>query len=146
LQVTLEKIERNWGAEPYLQVEELLDMVKKQAEKSCITSIPHKIGDRVLLIKTEVITYFKANEKYVEFFTTQGEKYLTELSLKKLLERLPDNFVQVHRGTIVNTDHIKECRKYFKGKYVLIFDDLNSTRVETGRSFSATLKKIIYID
>lgn len=145
LQLTLDKIDQSSGDTSSLQVKQLLDLVK-QSGKNYLHSIPHKIGDRILLIKIDSITHFIANEKYVEFFTAKGEKYLTELSLKKLLERLPADFVQVQRSAIVNLAYVKEFRKFFRGKYILVLDDINSTRVETGRSFSEVIKGYITID
>ncbi len=143
LQLTLEKLGRNADKIPRLQVDTLLELVRQQSECKKLQSIPHKIGDRVLLIKTDKITHFSATEKYVEFFTTDGKKYLTELSLKKLTDRLPDNFMQVQRATIVNLDFIKEYRKYFRGKYILVLDDLNNTKLETGRSFTNSIRELI---
>jgi two-component system LytT family response regulator len=146
LQLTLEKLNRNGGKTPQFQVQELLDLVRNQTEVKKLQSVSHKIGDRVLLIKTDKITHFIATEKYVEFFTNDGKKYLTELSLKKLTDRLPDNFKQVHRGIIVNTGFVKECRKYFRGKYILVLDDTMGTKLETGRSFTDAIKELMAID
>jgi len=146
LQLTLEKLNRKAEQAPRLQVQELLDMVRQQTENKKLQSIPHKIGDRVLLIKTDKITYFSATDKYVEFFTSDGKKYLTELSLKKLTDRLPDNFKQVQRATIVNVNFVKEYRKYFRGKYILVLDDLNNTKLETGRSFTDEVKGFMVIE
>ncbi len=143
LQLTIDKIDQSSGDR--LHVKQLLELVK-QSEKSYLHSIPYKIGDRILLIKIDSITHFIANDKYVEFFTAKGEKYLTELSLKKLLERLPGDFVQVQRSTIVNIAYVKEFRKFFRGKYILVLDDIYNTRVETGRSFYEVIKGYISID
>lgn len=70
---------------------------------------------------------------------------MTELSLKKLEERLPDNFKRVHRSVIVNTDYILEFRKYFRGKYILIRDELGKNKIETGRSYSDEIWSFIQI-
>jgi two-component system LytT family response regulator len=146
LQLTLEKLDRKAGEIPRLQVQELLDLVRRQAEDKKLQSVPHKIGDRVLLIKTEKITHFAANGKYVEFYSSDGKKYLTELSLAKLKDKLPRNFVQVQRATIVNVDFIKEFRKYYRGKFILVLDDLNNTRLETGRSFTESIKEMMMVE
>jgi two-component system, LytTR family, response regulator len=146
LQLTLEKLERKTANDPGLQIAELLDLVKQQTENRKLQSVPHKIGDRVMLIKTERITHLSASEKYVEFFTDDGKKYLTELSLKKLQERLPDCFRQIQRGIIVNINFVKEYRKYFRGKYILVLDDTNNTKLETGRSFSESIKDYLSVE
>lgn len=146
LHLTLEKLNRSSSEKsPGLQIKELLNLVKQQSESKKIQSIPHKIGDRVILVKTVKITHLVANEKYVEFFTREGKKYLTEQSLKKILERLPDNFMQIHRSIIVNLNFVKEYRKYFRGKYILVLDDVNATKIETGRSFSDIIRENLSI-
>lgn len=143
LQLTVDKLKRARGTIGKPQLDALMELVNQQSETKKLHSIPHKIGDRVILIKPEKIAYFSANEKYVDFYTLDGSKYLTELSLKKLIERLPANFKRVHRGVIVNSDHIKEFRKYFRGKYILVLDDLNHTKLETGRSYAEEIKEFI---
>lgn len=143
LELTVDKLKQTGGAHPELQVKALLELVSKKTETKKLHSIPHKIGDRVILVKPEKICWFSASEKYVEFYTTDGKKYITELSLNKLEERLPDNFERVHRSIIVNTDHIKEFRKYFRGKYILILDDIQNTKIETGRSYSDRIRELL---
>jgi len=145
LDLTLEKLNRNSMDSSGLQIGELLKLVKPKSENKKLQSIPHKTGDRVILIKTENITHLLANEKYVEFYTSDGKKYLSDLSLKKLNERLPDNFKLVKRSLIVNIHFVKEYRKYFRGKYILVLDDIKSTKLETGRSFSDTIKELLSI-
>jgi two-component system LytT family response regulator len=54
--------------------------------------------------------------------------------------------VQVQRATIVNVDFIKEFRKYYRGKFILVLDDLNNTRLETGRSFTESIKEMMMVE
>ena len=143
LELTVNKLKRLKHVDSTSKLDALFELVQQQNHQKKLHSIPHKIGDRVILVKQENISYFMANEKYVEFFTKDGEKYLTELSLKKLEERLPDNFCRVQRSVIVNTEHIKEFRKYFRGKYILILDDAKHSKIETGRSFTDEIKSLI---
>lgn len=124
-------------------VNDLLGLLQQQTEIKKLHSIPHKIGDRVILVKHEKITYFLSSEKYVEFYTKEGKKYMTQLSLKKLEERLPGNFKRVHRSVIVNIEYIKEFRKYFRGKYILVLDDNTNTKIETGRFYVDEIRNLI---
>lgn len=146
LYLTLEKLDRNTLGTPGLQIGELIELVKQKTDDKKLQSIPHKIGDRILLIKTELICYFSATDKYVEFHTTDGKTYLTEMSLKRLTERLPASFVQVQRGIIVNLDLVKEYRKYFRGKYILVMDDVGGTKLETGRAYTSFIKELLSSD
>lgn len=143
LQLTVEKLQRAKGTIGKIQIDALMELINQQTETKKLHSIPHKIGDRVILVKPEKIAYFSAKEKYVDFFTLGGEKYMTELSLKKLEERLPGNFKRVQRGIIVNSDHIKEFRKYFRGKYILVLNDVNHTKIESGRSYTEEINEFI---
>jgi len=146
LKLTVDKLLRQGQNAQKPPIEALMELVQQHTETKKLHSIPHKIGDRVLLIKPDKIAYFSANEKYVDFYTTDGKKYMTELSLKKLEERLPGNFKRVHRSIIVNTDSILEFRKYFRGKYILVMDDLGRTKIETGRSYSDEIRSLVQID
>jgi two-component system LytT family response regulator len=143
LKLTLDKLERFETSSYKPQISALLELIQQQTETKQLHSIPHKIGDRVILVKPQNICYFSANEKYVDFYAIDGKKYMTELSLKKLEERLPNNFKRVQRGVIVNTEHIKEYRKYFRGKYILILNDITSTKIETGRSYNEEINDLI---
>lgn len=146
LQLTVEKLERKQEPGNNKQIEDLLELIQQKSKPKIIHSIPHKIGDRVILVKPEKITHFVANEKYVEFFTKDNKKYVTDISLKKLEETLPGNFTRVQRSTIVNVDYIKEFRKYFRGKYILILDDIKGTKVESGRSYAHKVQRLIQFD
>ncbi len=143
LEFTVQKLKLLKQKEFHPQVNALLGLIHQQTEIKQLHAVPYKIGDRVILIKPEKITYFSANEKYVEFFTKDGKKQITELSLKKLEERLPANFKRVHRSIIVNTDYIKEFRKYFRGKYILVLDDVSNTKIETGRFYNNEIRDLI---
>lgn len=145
LQLTIDKLSRRAMPFQTTHIKELLAMMTPRVDEKKLQSIPHKTGDRVLLIKTDTICYLKAQEKYVEFFTVDGKKYLTELSLKQLTERLPDAFRQVQRSLIVNVNFVKEYRKYFRGKYILVLDDLHATKLETGRSFTDEVEDILAV-
>lgn len=143
LKLTIEKLERSTGANYQPRFDELFDFVKQQKETKKLHSIPHKVGNRVILVKPEKITHFSANDKYVDFYTQNGKKYMTELSLKKLEEKLSSDFKRVQRSTLVNVNHIKEFRKYFRGKYILVLDDVYDTKIETGRSYTDQVKELV---
>lgn len=142
LKLSVEKLERKQEPGNNVKIEKLLNLIQQNTKAKTIHSIPHKIGDRVILVKPEKITHFVANEKYVEFFTKDGKKYVSDISLKKLEETLPENFTRVQRSTIVNVDYVKEFRKYFRGKYILILDDVKNTKVESGRSYANKIREL----
>jgi two-component system LytT family response regulator len=119
--------------------------MKLHTESKKLNSIPIRIGERVILIKPEKISYLTADEKYVDLCTLDGKRYTTNLSLKKLEERLPSNFKRIHRSVIINSDHIKEFRKYLRGTYIVELIDENKTKLETGRAYTDEIRILISI-
>lgn len=145
LVLTVEKLKRVNAKFQKNQIQELIELMKMQSEPKKLNSIPIKIGERVILIKPEKISYLTADEKYVDLYTLDGKKYSTNLSLKKLEDSLPNNFKRIQRGIIINTDHIKEFRKYFRGTYIVELIDENKTKLETGRSYADEIKELMSI-
>ena len=78
-----------------------------------------KNGDRIILLRFEEITYIEATDKYVTIHTIGGQKQLTDFTLNELTEKLADNFIRVHRSTIINEDFILEARRFFKGRFII---------------------------
>ena len=146
LALTVEKLKRVNAKFQKNQMEELIELMKQHTEPQKLHSIPITIGERVILIKPEKISYLSADEKYVDLFTLDGKKFTTNLSLKKLEERLPSNFKRIHRGIIVNSDHIKEFRKYSRGTYIVELVDENKTKLETGRAYADEIKDLMSIN
>lgn len=121
----------------------LLNTIEQSQSSKEIRSFPVKIGDKILLIRLEDLVYIEANEKYVFFHTSDGKEYLTDHTLAYLENKLPDHFMRVHRGTIVNTEKIKEFHKSFNGAYVLVMDDKPQSRLTSSRSYGDDIKTLI---
>ena len=96
----------------------------KERLESSVADTHSVIGDSVadtLFLKTEYrivkvnisdIRYVEAMSEYLKVYL-QGEAkpIVTLLSLKKMEERLPDNFMRIHRSYIVNLNMIQEVNK-----------------------------------
>ena len=139
LQQTVEKIEE---LKSKLSSENFLKTVREiahQKEKKQMTTITVKKNDKITFIKLEDISHFKATDKYVALFTDVNEE-LIEHSLTKLEEKLPANFLRVHRSIIVNTDCIKGIQKYFNNSYVITLKNAQKTTITSGRSYKEVLK------
>jgi len=74
------------------------------------------IGNQVRLIAVDEVCYFRASDKYTSVFTRDGEA-LIRTSLKELTEQLdPQIFWQIHRGTIVNVEHVAATTRDLSGR------------------------------
>ena len=126
-----------------LDIQKLEQIIHPKKKAITSFSLPIKLGDRILLIDYEDITHLKAEEKYIRVFTKNGKSYLSDRSLGKLVERLPDYFIRVHRSAIINQNFIKEVRKFFKGKLILVLNDRKETAITTGETYSSKVRKLL---
>ena len=81
--------------------------------------IQAQVGNLVHLVPVEEVLYFEAADKYVRVITA-GREHLIRTSLRELLPRLdPQQFWQVHRGTVVQARAITSARREESGKVTL---------------------------
>ena len=84
-----------------------------------VSPVPH--SDDVLFLKTDYrivkvnisdIRYVEAMSEYLKvWLDNQPKPIITLLSMKKMEERLPSNFMRIHRSYIINLDKIQEVNK-----------------------------------
>jgi DNA-binding LytR/AlgR family response regulator len=71
-----------------------------------------------LLDPTEIVA-FQAEGELVHIITTT-QRYLSDHSLKALEKKLPvHQFRRVHRGTMINTDHIRKISPLSSKRWLL---------------------------
>jgi two-component system, LytTR family, response regulator len=139
LEKTVAKIKSNAGSNTDLKsMQKLIDELKPKKELKTLTV---KIGDKILLIKLEDIYHIEAEEKYVFLRTTDGINHLTDFTISLLEEKLPENFVRVHRSSIINSDKIKEIRKSFNGSLVFVMNDKANNRITSSRGYGDELRE-----
>ena len=102
--------------------------VKKQYELLNMTPTPPlpadddapKAGDGVLFLKTEhrvvrvdidKIKYIEGMSEYLKIHLEDSRPLVVLLSMKKIEERLPANFMRIHRSYIINLKQIREVNK-----------------------------------
>ena len=77
------------------------------------------VGDSVRMLGLDEVLYFQSQDKYVRVVTADGEAII-RTPLKELLAGLdPDEFWQVHRGTVVRVSAIDRLRRDELGKSAL---------------------------
>jgi len=139
LEKTLKKLQQAQHQPiPSLSLEVLIKQMQFKKEVKTLTV---KIGDKILLIKLDSIIYIEAEEKYVFLHTADGKKHLTDFTINSLEEKLPDQFIRIHRSYIINTDQIKEIRKSFNGAFVFIMNNTENARLTSSRSNGEMLRE-----
>ncbi|MEO6684370.1 MAG: response regulator, partial [Dyadobacter sp.] len=109
LAVTVKRVLENKTGEENV-LEKIKSLIGENRPKDNITTIPVKSGNKITLIAVSDICFFEAKDKYVFIHTADGEK-LVDYPLGYLQERLPDQFLRVHRSFIINKLKIREIHK-----------------------------------
>jgi len=93
------------------------------AANGVTTPLPHRegLGGESFFLKTDYrivkvtiadIRYIEAMSEYLKVWIEgEAKPIVTLLSMKKMEERLPDNFMRIHRSYIVNLAKIQEVNK-----------------------------------
>lgn len=76
-------------------------------------------GQETRLIAVDEVIYFQSNDKYTSVFVADGE-HLIRTPLRQLREQLdPQQFWQIHRGTVVAARHVAGTRTDFRGRLLV---------------------------
>jgi len=111
--------------------------------------VERKFTSRILVKNKEIysflpvkdILWFEAFNDYVKIHTTE-KFHLKNISLNELEAKLnPDQFVRIHRSSMVNIAYIKELKPYFNGEYHIFLT--NGEKLKLSRSYKAKLRQII---
>lgn len=99
------------------------------------------VGAEVRLVSVDEICYFQATDKYTAVFTRDAE-LLIRTPIKELAAQLdPDQFWQVHRGTLVNTRQIAAARHDALGRVALKLRDRPET-VAVSRGYAHLFRQM----
>ena len=118
-------------------LENILDIVKEKnvLPPSVINSkrINIKSGNKTIFLDINSIKYISASGYYVEVFTIDNKKYLLRESLSSIINRLNSNeFIRIHRSTIINSNFINEVITSNYGETDVKTNDNKIFRVSKG--------------
>ena len=93
--------------------------------------------NRLMFIKVEDIDWIESSGNYVNVHVG-SETYLLRETLSALEEKLdPEQFVRLHRCTLVNVDRIRELSAWTRGEQIAILND--GTQLAIGRAYRSRL-------
>jgi len=110
------------------------------ADSDHLERLTVRIGQRQLILKSDEIFWFGAEDKLV-FAATETDRHYVNFTLDQLEQRLdPKRFARVHRSAIVNLDRAAALRPGFAGTYRLQLRDPARTEVPVSRARARTLR------
>jgi DNA-binding LytR/AlgR family response regulator len=91
----------------------------KAAPKPVLNKVRGRRGSDIYLLDPAEIIAFQAEGEIVHILT-QGHKYLAEATLKELeKETALTKFRRIHRGTLINADHIRKISPLSSRRWML---------------------------
>jgi two-component system LytT family response regulator len=98
-------------------------------------------GGRLLFLRAEDVDWFQAAANYVALHLS-GREHLMRDTIASLESKLdPDQFVRIHRSSIVNLDRVRELSPWVRGEQVLTLTD--GTSLPVGRAFRNRLRRLL---
>jgi two-component system LytT family response regulator len=105
-----------------------------------ITRLASRSGGKINVIDVRVVTHLFAQDK-VTFAATLERRYVIDQTIAELDEKLdPARFVRIHRGVILNLDHLLELHTGFAGRMIVRLKDPAKTELTVSRDRVRALK------
>jgi len=105
-----------------------------------VQRMPLKSRGRILLVDVNQIRWIESAGNYLRF-NLQEESHLVRDTLTSFETRLdPEQFVRIHRSTIVNRLHVKELIPSESGEYTVITD--NGKKLTLSRSYRDRFERL----
>jgi two-component system LytT family response regulator len=111
------------------------------ASRTWLSRVASRSGDRIEVVDLRRVTHFVAREK-LTFAVTPDRDLVIDQTIADLEERLnPVRFVRIHRGVIVNLDHVADLHTDFAGRMSVRLKDGARTSLTVSRERVRTLKE-----
>lgn len=118
----------------FLKGEEIPDKNgKDDQQESYISRLLIKSANRSIIVKAEDIRWIAAADYYARVHTAE-QAHLVRQSLNTLEQQLnPQQFIRIHRSTIINIDYLREMEPLYNGAYAVTMQDGTALRLSRNR-------------
>ena len=147
LAITVSRLKQRLGSKPS-DLTELLSKLSAKLEsgggaarRNYLQWIQASVGQQLRLIPTAEILFFTSDEKYTRVQTESFEALIRK-PIKELIDELdPEQFWQIHRGTIVNATAIAGVTRDFRGRQLVLIKG-NNEKLEVSRNYTHLFKQM----
>jgi DNA-binding LytR/AlgR family response regulator len=137
----VERLQQRSTAAPDALLARLQQLLAQQTKPEPLRWLRIQVGQQVRMVAVEEVCYFQSADKYTTVLTREAE-YLLRTPLKDLLAQLdPEQFWQVHRGTIVNVRQVVSAHHDLLGKVSLKLRD-RTEKVAVSRSYAHLFRQM----
>lgn len=113
------------------------------SEKKIKDYYPVKEGNKITLIRFDEIVDFSTSNNYLFLTDVNGKEYLVDSNLVDLEVKLPNEFIRVHKSTIINSKLISEVKKLANGRYDLVMKCEKQRIISCSKNYNEKIKSII---
>jgi len=132
----LKTFDKNRSSEDILNV---LKEITSRKEVKKMTSITVKKNDKLIFVKLDDVAFFEADNNYT-IINGRSENHLSTESISSLENKLPDNFLRIHRGIIINKDYVNNIQKYFNSRFIITLNNKKQSSLTSARSYNDAIK------
>ena len=147
LMITVARLKQRLGSKPsdlsalLSQLGAKLESAGGAAQRSYLQWIQASVGQQLRLIPSAEILFFTSDEKYTRVQTETFEALIRK-PIKELIDELdPEQFWQIHRGTIVNAKAIAGVTRDFRGRQLVLIKG-HSEKLEVSRNYTHLFKQM----
>jgi two-component system LytT family response regulator len=115
-------------------------MLGPKTDRAWLPRLASRVGDKVEVVDLRRVTHLFARDK-LTFAATPDRDYVVDLTIAELETRLnPARFVRIHRGVILNLDHLLDLHADFGGRMVARLNNAGTTELPVSRDRVRALK------
>ena len=99
-------------------------------------------GQGFVLVRTHDIRWVEAADNYVRLHLPDGRHEMLRASMASMEQKLdPARFLRIHRGVIVNVDHVRALEPAGDGEHFIVLSD--GTRLGSSRTYGARIRELL---
>jgi len=147
LAITVARVKQRLGSKPtdlgelLSKLSARLDSTAGGSQRSYLKWIQATMGQQLRLIPAAEILFFTSDEKYTRVQTESFEALIRK-PIKELIDELdPEQFWQIHRGTIVNAKAIAGVTRDFRGRQLVLIKG-HTEKLEVSRNYTHLFKQM----
>jgi len=136
---SLEKVIQYIGLKEKSKFTVQMNRLLAETGKKYVDRLIVKSGVNYSIIKTCEIDWIESSGNYL-IIHVEKEKHIIRGTISKMAASLdPDEFIRIHRQSIVNIDRIKGFQHYFKGEYKIFLE--NGIQLTLGNVYREKFKE-----
>jgi two-component system LytT family response regulator len=105
-----------------------------------VSRLASRVGDKITVVDLRSVSHLYAKDK-LTFAATPQRDYIVDQTIVELEQKLdPARFVRIHRGVILNLDHLGEVHAGLGGRLFARLKDAGKTELTVARDRARVLK------